>query len=194
MWVCRRSNQTILKETSPEYSLEGPLLKLKLKCTGLLFTCHRVFSLAVAQEQALAAPSSFHANQPAERSCWPSTRSSPNRYIIWSLQHHLTVTGERAEKSTGDALCEGCSAQSQGQGQMVIEEDRTEEQRGLGFSDVKDLWLMVAWELCSWRQWLLYARCLSLELTSAWTNLCCGAVLGTGGVEQHPGPSPAWRL
>ena len=77
MWICRRSNQTILKETSPEYSLEGPLLKLKLKCTGLLFTCHRVFSLAVAQEPALAAPSSFHANQPAERRCWPLHRLVP---------------------------------------------------------------------------------------------------------------------
>ena len=59
----------MLKIFQAKLPLEGPLLKLKLKCTGLLFTCHRVFSLAVAQEQALAAPSSFHANQPAERSC-----------------------------------------------------------------------------------------------------------------------------
>ena len=29
-WTARRSNQSILKETSPEYSLEGLLLKLKL--------------------------------------------------------------------------------------------------------------------------------------------------------------------
>ena len=29
-WTARRSNQTILKETSPEYSLEGFMLKLKL--------------------------------------------------------------------------------------------------------------------------------------------------------------------
>ena len=29
-WVARRSNQSILKEISPEYSLEGLMLKLKL--------------------------------------------------------------------------------------------------------------------------------------------------------------------
>ena len=29
-WATRRSNQSILKEINPEYSLEGPFLKLKL--------------------------------------------------------------------------------------------------------------------------------------------------------------------
>ena len=30
-WTARRSNQSILKEISPEYSLKGPMLKLKLQ-------------------------------------------------------------------------------------------------------------------------------------------------------------------
>ena len=30
-WTARRSNQSILKENSPEYSLEGLMLKLKLQ-------------------------------------------------------------------------------------------------------------------------------------------------------------------
>ena len=30
-WTARRSSQSILKETSPEYSLEGMMLKLKLQ-------------------------------------------------------------------------------------------------------------------------------------------------------------------
>ena len=30
LWTARRSNQLILKETNPEYSLEGVMLKLKL--------------------------------------------------------------------------------------------------------------------------------------------------------------------
>ena len=30
-WIARRSNQSILKESSPEYSLEGLMLKWKLK-------------------------------------------------------------------------------------------------------------------------------------------------------------------
>ena len=33
-WIARRSNQSILKEISPEYSLEGLMLKLKLQCFG----------------------------------------------------------------------------------------------------------------------------------------------------------------
>ena len=30
-WIARRSNQSILKEISPKYSLEGLMLKLKLQ-------------------------------------------------------------------------------------------------------------------------------------------------------------------
>ena len=35
-WTARRSNQPILKEISPEYSLEGLMLKLRLQCFGHL--------------------------------------------------------------------------------------------------------------------------------------------------------------
>ena len=35
-WTARRANQSILKEISPEYSLEGLMLKLKLQCFGHL--------------------------------------------------------------------------------------------------------------------------------------------------------------
>ena len=35
-WTVRRSNQSILKEISPEYSLEGLMLKLKLQYSGHL--------------------------------------------------------------------------------------------------------------------------------------------------------------
>ena len=35
-WTARRSNQSILKEISPEYSLEGLMLKLKLQYFGYL--------------------------------------------------------------------------------------------------------------------------------------------------------------
>ena len=33
-WTARKSNQSILKEISPEYSLEGLMLKLKLQYFG----------------------------------------------------------------------------------------------------------------------------------------------------------------
>ena len=42
-WTARRSNQSILKEISPEYSLEGLMLKLKLQDFGHLM--RRVDSL-----------------------------------------------------------------------------------------------------------------------------------------------------
>ena len=35
-WTLRRSNQSILKDISPECSLEGMMLKLKLQCFGHL--------------------------------------------------------------------------------------------------------------------------------------------------------------
>ena len=43
-WTARRSNQFILKEISPEYSLEGQMLKLKLQFFGHLM--RRTDSLA----------------------------------------------------------------------------------------------------------------------------------------------------
>ena len=42
-WTARRSNQSILKEMSPEYSLDGLMLKLKLQYFGHLM--RRVDSL-----------------------------------------------------------------------------------------------------------------------------------------------------
>ena len=42
-WTARRSNQSILKEINPEYSLEGLMLKLKLQYFGHLI--RRVASL-----------------------------------------------------------------------------------------------------------------------------------------------------
>ena len=42
-WTARRSNQSVLKEISPEYSLEGQILKLKLQYFGHLM--QRVDSL-----------------------------------------------------------------------------------------------------------------------------------------------------
>ena len=42
-WIARRSNQSVLKEISPQYSLEGLMLKLKLQYFGHLI--QRVDSL-----------------------------------------------------------------------------------------------------------------------------------------------------
>ena len=42
-WTARRSNQSILKEISPEYSLEGLMLKLKLQYFGHLMRTDDLF-------------------------------------------------------------------------------------------------------------------------------------------------------
>ena len=42
-WTSRRSNQSILKEISPEYSLEALMLKLKLQYTGHLMRRSNLF-------------------------------------------------------------------------------------------------------------------------------------------------------
>ena len=47
LWTARRSNQSILKEINPEYSLKGLMVKLKLQYFGLLM--QRVDSLAKTQ-------------------------------------------------------------------------------------------------------------------------------------------------
>ena len=36
LWASRRSNQSVLKEINPEYSLEGPMMMLKLLYFGHL--------------------------------------------------------------------------------------------------------------------------------------------------------------
>ena len=47
-WTTRRSNQSILKEMSPEYSLETLMLKLKLQYLGHLM--RRAVSLETASD------------------------------------------------------------------------------------------------------------------------------------------------
>ena len=47
-WTARRSNQSILKEISPECSLEGLLLKLKLQCLGHLMGRTDSFEMTLA--------------------------------------------------------------------------------------------------------------------------------------------------
>ena len=50
-WTVRRSNQSILKEISPEYSLEGLMLKLKLQYFGHLMRRTDSFEKTVMLEK-----------------------------------------------------------------------------------------------------------------------------------------------
>ena len=49
LWTARRSNQSILKEISPEYSLEGLMLKLKLQYLGHLMQKNDSFEKTLMQ-------------------------------------------------------------------------------------------------------------------------------------------------
>ena len=50
-WTARRSNQSILKEISPEYSLEGLMLKLKLQYFGHLMQTANSLEKTLMQEK-----------------------------------------------------------------------------------------------------------------------------------------------
>ena len=50
-WTARRSNQSILKEISPEYSLEGLMLKLKCQYFGHLMQRADSFEKTLMQER-----------------------------------------------------------------------------------------------------------------------------------------------
>ena len=50
-WTARRSNQSILKEISPEYSLEGLMLKLKLQYFGYLMWKTDIFEKILMLEK-----------------------------------------------------------------------------------------------------------------------------------------------
>jgi len=50
-WTARRSNQSILKEISPEYSLEGLMLKLKLQYFGQLMQRAKSFKKTLCWER-----------------------------------------------------------------------------------------------------------------------------------------------
>ena len=51
LWTARRSNQSILKEISPECSLEGLMLKLKLQYFGHLMQKTDSFEKTLMQEK-----------------------------------------------------------------------------------------------------------------------------------------------
>ena len=51
LWNARRSNQSILKEISPEYSLEGLMMKLKLQDFGHLMRTDDLFEKTLMLEK-----------------------------------------------------------------------------------------------------------------------------------------------
>ena len=65
-WIARRSNQSILKEMSPEYSLEGLMSKLKLQYFGHLMCRTDSFEKALSRERIKAGAEGTTENEMVE--------------------------------------------------------------------------------------------------------------------------------
>ena len=87
-WTARRSNQSILKEISPEYSLEGLMLKLKLQYFGYLM--QRTDSL----EKTLML-GKIKGRGEGDNRGWDSWMASPTRWTwVWASSGSWWWTGK----------------------------------------------------------------------------------------------------
>ena len=89
-WTARRSNQSILKEISPECYLEGLMLKLKLQYFGHLM---------------------WRANSLERSWCWERLRRGEEGDKGWDGGQHHRLNGHELEQTLGD---------SEGQGSLVF--------------------------------------------------------------------------
>ena len=86
-WIARRSNQSILKEISPEFSLEGMMLKLKLQYFGHLM--RRTDSL----EKTLMLGKNKGGRRRDDRG-WDDWMASPTQWTwVWASSGHWLWTG-----------------------------------------------------------------------------------------------------
>ena len=87
-WTARRSNQSIWKEISPEYSLEGLMLKLKLQYFSHLMRKANSFEKTLI---------------PGKISCWAEKGATEDEMVEW---HHW-LNGCEFEPAPGDREGQG---------------------------------------------------------------------------------------
>ena len=86
-WTARRSNQSILKEINPEYSLEGLILKLKLQYFGHMM--QRTDSLEKTCWERLKA------GREGDNRGWNGWMASPTRWTwVWASSKNWWWTGK----------------------------------------------------------------------------------------------------
>ena len=86
-WTSRRSNQSILKEISPEYSLKGLMLKLKLQCFGHLIWKADSFEATLMLEKT-------EAGGEGNDSGWDGWIASPTQWTwVWVNSRNWWWTG-----------------------------------------------------------------------------------------------------
>ena len=81
-WTARKSNQSILKEISPEYSLEGLMLKLKLQFFG-----HRMQRIDSLEETLMLGKTEARRRRRQQRMSWLDG-------ITYSMDMNLSKTQE----------------------------------------------------------------------------------------------------
>ena len=87
-WTARRFNQSILKEISPEYSLDGLMLKLKLQYCGHLM--RKVDSL-----EKILILGRLKAGEEGDDRGWGGWMASPSRWTwVWASSGSLWQTGK----------------------------------------------------------------------------------------------------
>ena len=90
-WIARSSNQSIWKEISPEYSLEGLMLKLKLQYFSHLMWRANSFEKTL---------------MPGKISCWTEKGATEDEMVEW---HHW-LNGREFEPAPGDSEGQGSLA------------------------------------------------------------------------------------
>ena len=93
-WTARRSNQSILKEISPEYSLEGLMLKLKFQYFGHL----------MRRSDSLEKILMVGKIEGKRRRGWQSRRRG------WDGWWHYRLNGHEFEQTLGDSEVQGSLA------------------------------------------------------------------------------------
>ena len=99
-WTARRSNQSILKEINPEYSLEGLMLKLKLQYFGHLKQRTNSLEMTLMLER-------LNAGGEGDNRGWDSWMASPTQWTwVWVNSGSWWWTGRPgiAESDTTERL------------------------------------------------------------------------------------------
>ena len=93
-WTAKRSNESVLKEISPEYSLEGLILKLKLQYFGYLM--QRADSL---EKTLMLGKTEGRRRRGQQRMRWLEKGPTEHEMVGW----HHRLNGHEFEQAPGDA-------------------------------------------------------------------------------------------
>ena len=101
-WIARRSNQSMIKEINPEYTLEGLMLKLKLPFFGHLM--HRTDSLEKTSPKQASHPHWYFSPISLVIAC-PSSPCPPSPTLLVVVPDVTVVFWAVFSDNTSNAIC-----------------------------------------------------------------------------------------